>query len=143
MPHLGALNDSIRTFSHVGDPSGHPWYKQRTMGIYSEYLATKEPAMLRNRLLVACVVALISLSSYSYVAIKAQGRAAQAPVGALGGRFVMMAPPQASTTDKANFLWILDSQTGAIRAYRFVGLTKENGWGIEPLPLLPPAVDPK
>jgi hypothetical protein len=59
----------------------------------------------------------------------------------------MMAPPQASTTDKANFLWILDSQTGAIRAYRFVGLTEvngnTNGWGIEPLPLLPSAVDPK
>ena len=44
-------------------------------------------------------------------------------VGSTNGRFVMMSPPN----DYYNFAWVLDTQTGAVAAYRFVSSKNEKG----------------
>ena len=87
--------------------------------------------------IAATVLAVVPVVVYGQVTKPASP--APAAIGGSAGRFVAITPPQAAPDAGAynNFLWVLDSQAGKVKAYRLVNIKDDNdksvGWGYEEL----------
>ena len=68
---------------------------------------------------VGGIVLVVLVAALGVTVATQQSRPAPAPVSS---RFVTVTPPEGHS----NFLWVVDTQTGAVAVHRFVSLQDEN-----------------
>jgi hypothetical protein len=82
-----------------------------------------------KRIIFGCTISVIAVIVYAVVALGQGGKASDTPpkLGSSAlptvNRFVMMPAP----SSYENFVWVIDSQTGAMKAYRFVQYKDADG----------------
>ena len=89
--------------------------------------------MSRARILMLSLLAVVVLASGA-MALAQTNR----PAGP-SGRYVSVVPPQTTEvgTTFVNFLWVLDTQTGIVKGYRFQAVNEGGttvGWSVAELP---------
>ena len=91
--------------------------------------------------LTAAITTAVVIPTVLFAQAKPAQAAAPLSIGTTSltnGRFVMVTPPQAAeSVNYNNFTWVLDTQTGRVRAYRMAQLKSEDGksttWGVASL----------
>ena len=84
---------------------------------------------MRKMLVAALIVAPSLLAQGPKPEPQAPWRTSPAPAAQIG-RYVAIQPQQNGSGNWSNFLWVLDTSTGVVTAYRIANFTDENGKSI-------------